>query len=185
MKNTNNNNNEEENGVSIISEIIQENIYSINIEGYDIKDTINKSINNVLWADKWSQDIFYKLFIIFKEELECVTLFMGLQDIFSCTSKLLSQKFYKEFLNKENLEDSIKQKIKNLEEFKFYTSSSIYEKYKTIKNQYEEITIDKIKKMFISLRERRLKIYKYLLKDFKKNKEKYLDFMKKQDYSFV
>lgn len=174
-----------ENENSIISRILNEEIYEIRIRGSERKDYNKKTINNVIWSDRLSQDIIYKFFMIFKKELECVTIFMGHKDKFSCISELLYQKFHSEFIAKKDLEESIEEKIKNLGELKFVTSKGLYKKYDDLEDEYEELSFDNIKELFLSLRKNRIEIYKELLKDFKNNKDMYLDFMKNQDYTYT
>ena len=173
--------NEEE---SDISKILQGAIYTIDIQGHDRTDYSKQSMDIAIWADKWSQDIIHKLNRIIQTELGYITNLMGHKDKFSGTCNLLLQNFYKEFLKKEDLEKSIENKIKNLEEYKFWTPKSLYEHYE-IEDEYEELPFENVKDLLKSLRKRRIKIYEELLKDFLNNKDVYLDFMKSQDYTYT
>ena len=87
-------------------------------------------------------------------------------------------------MKKENLEEAIGSKILELESYNFLSPKSMYESQKTIEDEFEKVSFEKVKDLILLLRKRRIFVFKTLLKDFKKNKDKYLDFLKKQDYSY-
>ncbi|MFX1569777.1 MAG: hypothetical protein ACFFCV_15575 [Promethearchaeota archaeon] len=175
----------EEDGESIISEIIDKKIYEVNIEGFDLKDKGKRSMDIAFWADEWSQDIIYKLFKIIQSEVSFIKIFIAHQDKDSGLKDLLFQGFHRDFMNNKDLEESLVTKIKELETYEFQSPKSLYKKYKIIKDGLENISFNELKNMILSIRERRIKIYKTLLNEFKKDKEKYLDYMKSRDYTYV
>lgn len=176
--------NEQDYANSIILDLIKNKFFSINIQAYDREDYDKQTIDIAIWADKWGQDILNKLFRIIQTELGFITSFIGNDDIFSCLSDLLFQRFHIDYMEEKNLEKSIEEKIIDLEKFTFSTPKNMYEKYESMEEEYEEISFEKVADLIKSLRERRITIFKTLLEDFKNNKEKYLDFMKSQDYTY-
>ncbi|MEJ2252515.1 MAG: hypothetical protein P8Y97_23000 [Candidatus Lokiarchaeota archaeon] len=140
--------------------------------------------NNLIWADKWSMNILNKIFRIIQTELSYIISFMGNQDTFSCLSNLLFQKFHNEYMNKKDMEKSIEMKINDLEKYKFLAPNDISDETEFMEDEYEEISFEKVLDLIKSLRKKRINIFKTLLEDFKNNKEKYLNFMKNQDYTY-
>lgn len=179
-----NSNKDEENGEQIISKIIKEKIYEINVQGHEMEDSDEITLDIAMWADQWSQDITHKLCRIIQTELGFISNFMGQKDVFSAISNLLFQRFHIDFMENKDLEKSIEYEIGNLENYNFLTPKDLFGEYDSIEDEYEEISFDQVKDLILSLRERRILIYKTLLDEFKKKREKYLNFMKKQDYTY-
>ncbi|KKM00880.1 hypothetical protein LCGC14_1800010 [marine sediment metagenome] len=175
----------EEDGESIISKIIDKKVYEVNFEGFDLKDKGKRTMDVVFWVDEWSQNIIYKLSKIIQSEVSFINIFIAHQDKDSGLKDLLFQRFHRDFMKNKDLEESLVTKIKELEEYKFQSPKSLYENYKIIKDGLEIISFNELNNMILSLRERRIKIYKTLLNEFNKNKEKYLDYMKSRDYTYI
>lgn len=172
-------------GESVIKDIIKGPIYNINIQGCDVTKSSdeyrNLSLDIAIWTDKISQDILHKLFRILQTECGIVTNLMGSEDRFSGLSNVLFQNFHKDFKEQKDLEISIKDKINELEEYNFLSPKSLYEKYDTIKDSLEYISLNEVKELILMLRKRRIKIFKTLLNDYRIEKDKYLEFMKESN----
>lgn len=110
----------EEEGKKTILKIIQNTINEIMIigrgEGEDVEDYSKITINIAILADNWSKERLYKLYKILQAEVDFIGSFRGLNDKFSCLSNLLLQEFHNDFIEKRNIEKSIEEKIKDLEE---------------------------------------------------------------------
>lgn len=161
--------------VNSISKILEEPIYSINIQGHDRTDYSKESMDIAIWADKWSQNILYKLFLILQSELDLILKIMSNNDKFSFICDILVDDFYTDLKKKIAVENILEKKIKDLQEFKFNTSKDLYKIYEDLEDEYEEVSLDEVIEMIQSLRKRNIDIYKEILLEVKRNKEKYID----------
>lgn len=164
--------------------MIQEQIYNINIQAHKIEDSSKKTIDIALWVDTWSQNLLYKIFLIFQTELEYITKLMSNENLFSFICDILVEEFHEEIKNNTNLENSLESRIKRLEEYKFLTSRDLYTKYNELEDEYMEISFNDVKDMILSLRKRKMGLYKEILKEYRNDKEKYFHFIKEQVDSF-
>lgn len=167
-----------------LTKMIQEQIYNINIQAHKIEDTTKKTINIAVWADRWSQNLLYKIFLIFQTELEYVTKLMSNEDLFSFVCDILVDEFHNEIKDKKDLENCIDNRIKQLEGCMFLTSRDLYTKYNELEDEYMEISFNDVKEIFLSLRKRKIDLYKAILKEFRNDKEKYISCIKEQVDSF-
>jgi hypothetical protein len=160
----------------IISQIVDDNIYQIDIFG---------SISIVMLADAPSLDIITKLTKIIQIELEFFTYLRDAKDEFDGLCHTLYHYFRDDFKDNKDLENVIENKIKRLEENTYFVPKKMCEACKdefeneNNENEYEELSLDQVAELFISLREKRIMVYKALLKDFQNNKEAYFDYIKK------
>ena len=165
-----------EDSKDIISQILEDNIFQIDIFG---------SISIAMWADTPSLDILIKLSKIIQTELEFFTCLNDAKDEFDGLCRILFHYFQDDFKDNKDLENAIENKIKRLEENTYFVPKKKCEGYKdeyeneNNENEYEELSLDQVAELFIPLREKRLMVYKALLKDFQNNKEAYFDYIKK------
>ncbi|MBD3213601.1 MAG: hypothetical protein GF311_13415 [Candidatus Lokiarchaeota archaeon] len=171
-------NKKEEYKDNIISKIMQEKKYEINLIGYDEKDG-RKTIDSVVWTGDWGHDIIYKFFLIFQEELSFISTIRRYQDLYSFICKFLYNEFYNDIKKKNELkiENTLEKKIEELEEYQFFTSKGFGKNYETIADEYEKISLEEVKDMILSLRKQRISVYKEILDEYKNNKEKYLNYL--------
>ena len=80
------------------------------------------------------------------------------------------------------MERVINNKIIELKKFIFRTSKGLGSKSDPIDRQFEDITINQIKDMILSLRKRRISFLEEILNEYKENKAKYTEFLGKQKY---
>lgn len=175
------NNNEKKNEEvgEILPKLMNQKFYEINIQGADAYNPKKKTIDSVLWADEFSHNIVYKIFLILQGENRFTPKFKRSEDIFSLISDILYDEFYTDIKAKKelNIEKSLEKKIQDLEENKFLTSKGFGKNYDSVADEYEEISIEEVKDMIRSLRKRRIKVYKAVLKEFKKDTDKYLKYL--------
>lgn len=164
---------------NIISKIMQEKKYEINLIGFEAKDTSKQTIDSVVWAGDWGHDIIYKFFLIFQEELSFISTLKRYQDLYSFARKFLYNEFYNDIRKKKELkiENTLEKKIEELEEYKFFTSKGFGKNYESVVDEYEKISLEEVKDMILSLRKQRISVYKEILNEYKNNKEKYLKYL--------
>jgi len=161
---------------NLIESIINQGFFEIILSGHETKKNGKKTTNLVLWADKESQDILRKLFQIIKSELEIIIHAMMGQSKFDSLSNILFQNFFNDYREEKDLEESIEAEINDLKKYTFQVPKR---KYKSLEDKYDVLSFDEVIDLVKFFRERRIQILKLLLEDFRNDKEKYNNFMKK------
>lgn len=132
----------------MISKLLKDKRYEIILQGREVGENRKKTFNSVLWADNWSQDIIYKLFLIFQGVLEDFSILEKYKDRFSYICRFLYLEFHREIDEdkKIDFENALDERIKKLEEFRYTTSKGLDQKYKrVITFIYHQIILNKMK----------------------------------------
>ncbi|KKM90540.1 hypothetical protein LCGC14_1237530 [marine sediment metagenome] len=91
-------------------------------------------------------------------------------------------RFIRELRGKQDIEKAINNKLNELKKFKFRTSKGLGRKSDPKSPRFEDITIDQIKDMILSLRKSRILFLEGVLNEYRENKVKYTEFLGKQKY---
>jgi len=160
---------------------IFEEAYELDITAYLSSDLTNQEILdlepynfNTLLGHKKGINYLFKIFWLFKEEMDYIVNIQGEDNVFDKTLSILASGFLTEFKKKNDWAVVLTQYIEELNGYKFVT----LEKDSDWKGK--EITINRISRMIYKLRQRRIEFYESILQEYKVRKDQYNERLERQ-----